>query len=82
MNHYPIHIIYSQADEGYIAEIEGLPYCLGFGLSPIMALHELLETKERMIKNAREQGSILPRSNPVAVEKNVFRVSGRAIWNN
>lgn len=82
MNHQNIHIIYSPADEGYIAEIEGLPCCIGFGLSPIIALHELLETKEHMLKNAREQGIALPQLNPVPVKKNVFRETGMAFWNN
>jgi predicted RNase H-like HicB family nuclease len=82
MIHQNIHISYSPADQGYIAEFEGLPYCLGFGLSPIMALHELLQAKEQIIKTAKEQGITAPQNNQLPVEKNAFRETGMAIWNN
>jgi hypothetical protein len=82
MTHNPIHIFYSPDDEGYIAEFEGLSDYIGFGLSPIMALYELLEAKEKLNKKNKNQSIAVPPKDQLPVEKNVFRETGIAIWNN
>ena len=60
MNDYRINIFYSADDEGYIAHIPELEHCYAFGLSPIIALHEVLLAKEKWIQDARAKGIKIP----------------------
>ncbi len=57
---YQINIFYSAEDDGYIATIPELENCFAFGLSPVIALHEVLMAKELWIKAAKAEGRYIP----------------------
>jgi len=46
MKDYHINIFYSEADEGYIADIPDLKFCSAFGETPEAALREVQIAKE------------------------------------
>ncbi len=58
MKDYHINVFYSEADEGYIADVPDLVHCSAFGDSPEEALREVLQAKEAWIQAA--QGSHKP----------------------
>lgn len=60
MNDYHINIFYSQADEGYIADIPDLRSCSAFGETPADALHELEIAKALWLEAAEEVGLKIP----------------------
>jgi predicted RNase H-like HicB family nuclease len=60
MNHYHINIFYSEADEGYIADIPDLKYCSAFGETEAEALHEVLQAKAAWLESAQATGISIP----------------------
>ena len=67
MKDYHINIFYSEADEGYIADIPDLEFCSAFGETAVEALHEVELAKSTWLEAAREVGKLvpLPRYHPV-----------------
>ncbi len=61
MKDYHINIFYSSPDEGYIADIPDLEDCTAFGLSPVIALHEVLIAKDLWLKAAKAEGKTIPK---------------------
>ena len=61
MKDYHINIFYSEADEGYIADIPDLRSCSAFGETPAEALAELEIAKEAWLEAARAAGKPIPR---------------------
>jgi len=57
---YPIVIFYSQADQGFIADIPDLKYCSAFGNTPQKALEEVLIARQIWIESVIEDGMTLP----------------------
>ena len=60
MKDYHINIFYSEADEGYIADIPDLKACSAFGSSPEEALKELQIAKATWIEAAHAEGRPVP----------------------
>ena len=60
MKDYHINIIYSEEDEGYIADIPDLKYCSAFGETPIEALGELALAKQAWLESAQAEGKHIP----------------------
>jgi predicted RNase H-like HicB family nuclease len=67
MKDYHINIFYSDADEGYIADIPDLAMCSAFGRSPTEALAEVEIGKQLWLEAARAEGKPIPKpcSRPV-----------------
>ena len=67
MKDYHINIFYTEADEGYIADIPDLKACSAFGDTPEEALKEVLIAKAAWLEAARAEGKPipLPRYKPV-----------------
>ncbi len=61
MTDYHINIFYSDADEGYIADIPDLQACSAFGTTPAEALTEVQRAKDAWIEAARAEGKPIPR---------------------
>lgn len=57
---YHINIFYSEADEGYIADIPDLKYCSAFGETPAEALAEVEIAKAAWLEAAQETGKPIP----------------------
>jgi len=60
MKDYHINIFYSEADEGYIADIPDLKYCSAFGETPEAALREVQIAKEVWLEVAKAAGKLIP----------------------
>ena len=60
MKDYHINIFYSEADEGYIADIPDLKACSAFGDTPEEALKEVLIAKVTWIEAALAEGIQVP----------------------
>ena len=60
MKDYHINIFFSQEDEGYIADIPGLPMCSAFGKTPAEALAEVETAKQLWLEAARAEGKPIP----------------------
>ena len=60
MRDYPINVLYSEEDEGCIADIPGLSHCSAFGMSPEEALREVLKAKKAWLEAARAQAKPIP----------------------
>lgn len=60
MTDYHINIFYSEADEGYIADIPDLDGCAAFGKTPALALEEVQRAKELWIAAAQEANIPVP----------------------
>ena len=60
MKDYHINIFYSEADDGYIADIPDLPLCSAFGKTPAEALGELEIAKAAWLEAARAEGRPIP----------------------
>jgi len=67
MKDYHINIFYTEADEGYIADIPDLKFCSAFGDTPEEALREVQVAKAAWLEAARAEGKPipLPRYKPV-----------------
>jgi predicted RNase H-like HicB family nuclease len=67
MKDYHINIFYTEADEGYIADIPDLKFCSAFGDTPEEALREVQIAKAAWLEAARAEGKPipLPRYKPV-----------------
>jgi predicted RNase H-like HicB family nuclease len=61
MKDYHINIFYSEADEGYIADIPDLALCSAFGQSPAEALAEVEVAKQVWLEAARTEGKPIPK---------------------
>jgi predicted RNase H-like HicB family nuclease len=57
---YHINIFYSEADDGYIADIPDLKYCSAFGETPEAALQEVQIAKEAWLEAAKAAGKVIP----------------------
>lgn len=60
MRDYHINIFYSEADEGYIADIPDLHYCSAFGETPMEALKGVTEAKQAWIEAAKAENKPVP----------------------
>ena len=60
MKDYHINIFYSDADEGYIADIPDLVMCSAFGRSPAEALAEVEVAKQLWLEAAHAEGKPIP----------------------
>lgn len=60
MKDYHINIFYSEADEGYVADIPDLAMCSAFGASPSQALAEVEKAKSLWLEAARREGKPVP----------------------
>ena len=61
MKDYHINIFYSEADEGYIADIPDLVSCSAFGKTPDEALAQVKITKKTWLQAAKKEGKPIPR---------------------
>jgi predicted RNase H-like HicB family nuclease len=61
MRDYHINIFYSEADQGYIADIPDLVSCSAFGKTPAEALKELQIAKSAWLDAAKAEGRPIPR---------------------
>ena len=61
MKDYHINIFYSEADEGYIADIPDLVSCSAFGKTPAEALAQVQIAKAAWLEAARAEGKPIPR---------------------
>lgn len=57
---YHINFLYSEEDEGYIADIPDLRHGSAFGATQEQALREVLIAKEAWIEAARSSGKSVP----------------------
>ena len=60
MKDYHINIFFSEADEGYIADIPDLPGCSAFGKTPAEALEQVEIAKEAWLEAAKAEGKPIP----------------------
>ena len=60
MQDYHINILFSEEDEGYIADIPDLVHCSAFGESPEEALAQALIAKQAWLDAARKEGRAIP----------------------
>lgn len=60
MKDYHINIFYSEADDGYIADLPELHYCSAFGEPPAEALQELEIAKQTWLEAAQAKGKLIP----------------------
>ena len=60
MSDYHINILYSDEDQGYIADIPDLEYCSAFGRSPEEAVQEVGQAKQAWMEAARAEGKPIP----------------------
>jgi predicted RNase H-like HicB family nuclease len=61
MKDYHINILYSEEDEGYIADIPDLKYCSAFGYTPDEALRNVIEAKKAWLQSAKKNKKTIPR---------------------
>ena len=60
MKDHHINILWSDEDEGYIADIPDLASCSAFGRSPAEALAEVERAKAAWVETARAEGRPIP----------------------
>lgn len=60
MNHYPIHIFWSDEDTGFIAEVPDLPGCCAWGASEAEAAREVQEAIAAWVQAAQAAGKAVP----------------------
>ncbi len=60
MKDYHINIFYSDADEGYIADIPDLEACSAFGNTPAEALEQVQIAKQAWLEAARTKNKPIP----------------------
>ena len=63
MKDYHINLFFSEADQGYIADIPDLECCSAFGETPTEALSEVLKAKTAWLEVANEQNQPIPKPN-------------------
>ena len=61
MKDYHINIFYSEADDGYIADIPDLNACSAFGNTPAEALAQVEVAKTAWLDAARAEGKPIPK---------------------
>ena len=61
MHDYHINIFYSEADDGYIADIPDLEFCSAFGETPAEALREVEIAKKAWLETAEAEGKPTPK---------------------
>ena len=61
MKDYHINIFFSEADEGYIADIPDLSGCSAFGTTPAEALEQVEIAKAAWLEAAKAEGKPIPR---------------------
>lgn len=61
MKDYHINILYSEEDNGYIADIPDLKYCSAFGETPDKALKNVIEAKKAWLETARKNKKPIPK---------------------
>ncbi len=57
---YHINLFYSDADEGYIADIPDLDACSAYGRTPQEAVAEVVVARDSWLAVARELGRTVP----------------------
>lgn len=67
---YQITVSYSADDEGYVARMPALRYCLAFGETPEKAVKEVKAAAAAMLKVMEQEGKSLP-----AVDTTLARVT-------
>ena len=60
MKDYHINIFFSEADDGYIADIPDLTTCSAFGKTAAAALAEVEIARSAWLEAAREHGKPIP----------------------
>ena len=60
MKDYHINIFYSDADEGYIADIPDLQHCSAFGKTAEEALAQVQLAKQLWLETAQSEGKPIP----------------------
>ncbi|NTV67899.1 MAG: type II toxin-antitoxin system HicB family antitoxin [Chlorobaculum sp.] len=60
MKDYHINIIYSEVDDGYIADVSDFKACSAFGEMPDQALAEMLLAKDAWLAAAKANGKPIP----------------------
>jgi predicted RNase H-like HicB family nuclease len=60
MKHYHINILYSEADDCFVADIPDLKYCTAMGATPEKALQEVLIAKKAWLAAARKAAKPIP----------------------
>ncbi len=60
MRDYHINVFYSEADEGYIADIPDLKFCSAFGETPEEAVREVIIAKQAWLEVAQATGKPIP----------------------
>lgn len=58
--HYPIKIIYSQEDKGFIATIPDLKWCSAFGETEEEAIKEIKIVQKEWLRIAKKEGFPIP----------------------
>ena len=61
MKDYHINILYSNEDEGYIADIPDLKYCSAFGETPDEALKNVIAAKKAWLYAAKKNKKPIPK---------------------
>lgn len=61
MKDYHINILYSEEDEGYIADIPDLKFCSAFGKTPDEALQNVIEAKKVWLQSAKHNNKSIPK---------------------
>ena len=61
MKHYHINIFFSEADDGYIADIPDLEACSAFGKTPSEALKQVQIAKQIWLQAAKSERKPIPK---------------------
>lgn len=68
---YTISISYSEADQGYIAQVPELAFCSAFGVTPRDALDEVERAMAAWLEAARSEDKTLPEPRPAKADFHV-----------
>lgn len=60
MKDYHINVFYSEADEGYVADIPDLKFCSAIAATPEEAVREVALAKAAWIETAKATGKPVP----------------------
>jgi predicted RNase H-like HicB family nuclease len=61
MKHYHINTFFSEADDGYIADIPDLEACSAFGKTPAEALKQVQLAKQLWLQAAKSERKPIPK---------------------
>lgn len=61
MKDYHINILYSDEDEGYIADIPDLKFCSAYGATPDEALKNIMKAKKAWLEAAKKNKKPIPK---------------------